>query len=154
MPAGQPEPNERIKLETKRIRRYQQVSLLALVASIPLGLFIPAVFLWWLPGHVGGLGLAILFQWLPHFPFDDTARYRNTRINIFRGSTWLLLQQDHHLIHHLYPSVPWYRYRAVYREVRTLLEAEGAHIEGRGTNPHQPIQLKLDAIGRLDSSVG
>jgi len=32
-----------------------------------------------------------------------------TRINRFPGSTWLLLQQDRHLIHHLYPTIPWYR---------------------------------------------
>lgn len=137
------EPNDRIKLEEMRLRRYQRLCLLALVVSIPLGLFVPTFFLWWLPGRFGVLALVALFQWLPHVPYDDTARYKNTRINIFRGSTWLLLQQDHHLIHHLYPSVPWYRYRAVYREVRPLLEAEGARIEGRGTNPYRPIQMKF-----------
>lgn len=141
LPAGQPEPNERIKLEHKRLRRYQRICLVVLLASIPLGLFVPVFFLWWLPGRIGVLALVVLFQWLPHVPYDDTARYRNTRINTFRGSTFLLLQQDRHLIHHLYPSVPWYRYRAVFREVRPLLEAHGATIQGRDSNPHQPITL-------------
>lgn len=144
MPAGMPEPNDRIKLEQKRLRRYSQIGLVLLAASIPLGWFVPAFFLWWLPGRVGGLALVVLFQWLPHVPYDSTARFHNTRINTFRGSTWLLLQQDRHLIHHLYPSVPWYRYRAVFREVRPLLEAEGARIEGRDTTPHSPIQLRFD----------
>ena len=31
--------------------------------------------------------------------------------------TWLLLEQDRHLIHHLRPSAPRYRYRAVFRIV-------------------------------------
>ncbi|MEN9646405.1 MAG: hypothetical protein RL238_3074 [Actinomycetota bacterium] len=140
-PAG--EPNQRLKQEQKRIRRYQRIGFIALIASIPLGLFVPTFFLWWLPGRVGVLILVIFFQWMPHVPYDDTSRYKNTRINTFLGSTWLLFQQDYHLIHHLYPTVPWYRYRAVYREVRPLLEAEGARIEGRGTNPHRPVQIKF-----------
>ncbi|HMS49746.1 fatty acid desaturase [Candidatus Neomicrothrix sp.] len=144
MPAAKPESSERIKAERRRVRRYSQIGLLLLVASIPLGLFVPAFFLWWMPGRVGILALIVLFQWLPHVPYDNTARFLNTRITTFRGSTWLLLQQDRHLIHHLYPSVPWYRYRAVFREVRPLLEAEGARIEGRDSDSHprRPIQLR------------
>ena len=64
---------------------------------------------------------------------------------MFRGSTWLLLHQDRHLIHHLYPAVPWYRYRAVFREGRPLLEANGARIEGREANPPRAIQLSVTA---------
>ena len=52
---------------------------------------------------------------------EHTDRFRNTRITLFPGSTWLLLQQDRHLIHHLYPSIPWYRYRAAHRELASLL---------------------------------
>jgi fatty acid desaturase len=142
LPADMPEPNDRVKLERKRLRRYQRICLLVILASIPLGLFTPVFFLWWLPAKFGQLALMVLFMWLPHVPYDSTARFHDTRINTFRGSTWLLLQQDRHLIHHLYPSVPWYRYRAVFREVRPLLEAEGARIEGRDTDPRTPIQLR------------
>jgi beta-carotene hydroxylase len=132
-PTDTAETGERLELERKRLRRYSRLCLLALAGSIPLGLFAPVFWLWWLPGRVGILALMFFFQWLPHVPYDETARYRNTRINIFLGSTWLLFQQDHHLIHHLYPTVPWYRYRAVYRQVRPILEANGARIEGRGS---------------------
>ena len=145
LPANMPEPNERIKVERRRLRRYGQIGLVVVIASIPAGLFVPVLFLWWLPGKVGVLALVILFQWLPHVPYDSTARFHDTRITTFRGSTWLLLQQDRHLIHHLYPSVPWYRYRAVFREVRPLLEAEGACIEGRDSDPHRPIRLRYQA---------
>jgi len=55
------------------------------------------------------------------------------------------LQQDRHLIHHLYPSVPWYRYRAVFRELRPLLEAQGATIEGLDADPPRPIQWRAHA---------
>ena len=54
----------------------------------------------------------------------------------------MLLQQDRHLIHHLYPSIPWYRYRAAYRELLPLLREEGAIIAGPRTEPRVPIQLR------------
>lgn len=118
---------------------------MALLATIPFGWFPPAFLLWWLPSRLAGLPLAILFSWLPHVPFDSTERFHNTRITTFRGSTWLLLQQDRHLIHHLYPSVPWYRYRAVFRELRPLLEAEGARIEGRDADRRASITFTIAA---------
>ncbi|MFM8265706.1 MAG: fatty acid desaturase [Acidimicrobiia bacterium] len=39
-----------------------------------------------------------------------------------------MLGQDHHLIHHLYPRVPFYRYRALYHEIRPSLEQNVARI--------------------------
>jgi fatty acid desaturase len=142
MPKGRSESTRRAQLERKRMRRYSRIGLIVLVASIPAGMFAPVFLLWWLPGRLAVLALMVLFQWLPHFPYDSTERFHNTRITTFRFSTWLLLQQDRHLIHHLYPSIPWYRYRAVFREIRPLLLAEGATIEGRDAAPSRPIQLR------------
>jgi beta-carotene hydroxylase len=133
---------DRDKADRTRLRRFGQVGLVLLLATIPFGSFWPAFFLWWLPSRVGILFLMVLFQWLPHFPFDRTDRFGATRVNRFPGSTWLLLQQDRHLIHHLYPSIPWYRYRAAFRELRPLLEAHGAIIQGTGSSPRVPIQLR------------
>ncbi len=82
-----------------------------------------------------------MLRWLPHFPFGRTDRFGATRITLFPGSTWLLLQQDRHMIHHLYPSIPWYRYGAAHRELRPLLEARGAIVWGAGTSPRVSIQL-------------
>jgi fatty acid desaturase len=147
MPDGFPAPTERMQTENRQLRRYMQVAIAVVIASIPLGLFMPVFFLWWLPGRVGILALMVLFQWLPHVPFDSTKRFANTRVNTFRGSTWLLLQQDRHLVHHLYPAVPWYRYRALFREIRPLLEAEACTIEGRDSDPRQPIKLRRPAVG-------
>jgi fatty acid desaturase len=42
-------------------------------------------------------------------------------------STVALLEHDHHLMHHLFPRVPWYRYR----EMRPILERGNAGLEGR-----------------------
>ena len=133
--------SERDKADRARLRRFAQLGLVVLVITIPFGWFWPAFLLWWLPSRVGIFFLMVLFQWLPHFPFDRTDRFGATRITRFYGSTWLLLQQDRHLIHHLYPQIPWYRYRKTFNELRPLLVANGAIIEGTGTTPHVPIQL-------------
>jgi fatty acid desaturase len=142
VPAFAEPASERDRADGLRLRRWTQLSLLLLVATIPFGAFPVAFALWWLPSRLGILLLMVLFQWLPHFPFDRTDRFGATRVNRFPGSTWLLLQQDRHLVHHLYPSIPWYRYRAAYRELRPILEANGAIIEGIGTAPHAPIRLR------------
>ncbi len=125
-----------------RMRRINQLALLIVLLSIPFGAFVPTFLLWYLPSRIGILLLMVLFQWLPHFPFDRTDRFGATRVNRFPFSTWLLLQQDRHLVHHLYPSIPWYRYRAAYRELRPILEANGAIIQGIDTSPRIPIQLR------------
>jgi fatty acid desaturase len=146
--AGIPSPmgsSDRDRSDRNRGRRFGQLRLLIVLASIPLGWFVPVFFLWWLPGWFGILLLMVLFQWLPHFPFDRTDRFGATRINRFPGSMWVLLQQDRHLIHHLYPQVPWFRYRAVHRELAVLLDEREARIEGSGTHPPVPIQLRQRA---------
>jgi beta-carotene hydroxylase len=146
VPAFAAPSSEREVADGLRLRRWTQLGLVVLLATIPLGAFWPALLLWWLPSRLGILLLMVLFQWLPHFPFDRVDRMGATRINRFPGSTWLLLQQDRHLVHHLHPSIPWYRYRAAGRELRPILEARGARIEGIGTHPHVPIVLRTPAV--------
>ena len=141
--APEAEPDERRRRDSRRMRRWQQVCFVVLIAGIPLGWFWEVFWLWFVASQIGILYLVILFQWLPHFPYERLDRFGATRITRFPGSTWLLLQQDHHLIHHLYPSIPWYRYRAAFTELRPFLEANDAIIQGRGTSPHVPIQLRL-----------
>ena len=76
------------------------------------------------------LMLNILFQWLPHHPFDHTERYLNTRASLWAGGTFLTLQQNLHLVHHLWPSVPFYNYARLFNRLRPVLKAEGSRIEG------------------------
>lgn len=142
VPAFAAPTSDRERADRDHLRHFTQFGLVALLATIPFGAFWPAFVLWYLPSRVGILLLMVLFQWLPHFPFDHTDRFGATRVTRFPGSTWLLLQQDRHLVHHLYPSIPWYRYRAAYRELRPILEANGAIIEGIDTDPHVPIRWR------------
>ena len=71
-----------------------------------------------------------LFTWTPHHDHKETSRYRNTRESLFPMANFLLLGQNHHLIHHLMPGIPFYRYQATFSEIRPLLEQNGARIEG------------------------
>jgi beta-carotene hydroxylase len=132
----------REKADASRLRRLYQASLILLAVAVPLGVFWPLFLLWWLPSRIGILVLMILFQWLPHFPFDRTDRFGATRITLWPGSTWLLAQQDRHLIHHLYPSIPWFRYRRAHRDLQAFLDGHDAIVQGSGTSPHVPIQLR------------
>ena len=82
------------------------------------------------PRRVAALILQICFSWLPHHPFDRTERYLNTRISLWPGGGVLMLQQNLHLMHHLWPSVPFYNYGRLYRRLRPTLIAKGSRIEG------------------------
>jgi fatty acid desaturase len=119
-----------------------RVGVLAVLISIPLGAVVPVVVLWIIPARLTFLYLLFFFVWLPHDPYEHADRFRNTRITLFPGSTWLLLQQDRHLIHHLYPSIPWYRYRAAHRELASLLRESSAVVAGPSSDPRVRVRLR------------
>ena len=119
-----------------------RVGVLAVLISIPLDAIVPVVVLWIIPARLTFLYLLFFFVWLPHFPYEHTDRFRNTRITLFPGSTWLLLQQDRHLIHHLYPSIPWYRYRVAHRELAPLLSEQRAVVAGPSSKPRVRVRLR------------
>jgi ring-1,2-phenylacetyl-CoA epoxidase subunit PaaE len=85
-----------------------------------------------IPGRVAMFVLAWWFDWLPHHDLEDTQRenrYRATRNRV--GSEWiltpLLLSQNYHLVHHLHPSIPFYRYVAAWqRNEDAYLERDSA----------------------------
>jgi len=86
--------------------------------------------LWFIPWWIGQTVMLTLFTWTPHHDHSETGRYRDTRESVFAGGSFLLLGQNHHLIHHMLPGVPWYRYAATFRDVRPYLEQNDVRIEG------------------------
>lgn len=107
---------------------FEGVMVGLLVASIALGWWRPLVVCWFAPAFVALVSLAFLFDFLPHYPFDNRARYFDTRIYPGRVLNVLLLGQNHHLIHHLWTTIPWWRYQGVFRTIRDELVARGARI--------------------------
>lgn len=85
--------------------------------------------LWVGPALVANTLLAFLFDWLPHHPHSEHGRLRNTRVVLAPGLWMVTLWQNYHLIHHLFPRIPFYRYSTFFQEIRGELEAEEAPIE-------------------------
>jgi len=76
--------------------------------------------IWFFPGIIGLSLLSIFFAWIPHHPQKETNKYRSSRIIKGQLFKWITLYQSYHLIHHLYPKIPFYRYKKAY----TFLESE------------------------------
>ncbi|MEM7337640.1 MAG: fatty acid desaturase [Actinomycetota bacterium] len=73
--------------------------------------------------------LTYCFDLLPHRPYDSTERYHDTRAMPSRVRNVVFLGQNYHLVHHLWNSVPWFRYQRVFAERRDELMAVGARID-------------------------
>ncbi len=86
-----------------------------------------------LPALLAGLILAIVFDWLPHHPHASQDRWEHTRVITFsplaqHAVDVALLGQSYHLVHHLYPRVPFYKYRAVFHRLSGYLHSQKALI--------------------------
>lgn len=82
---------------------------------------------WFVPLAVVGLALGLFFDYLPHRPFQERDRWKNARVYPNRLLNWLIMGQNYHLIHHLWPSIPWYNYQPAYYATKPLLDAKGCH---------------------------
>ena len=96
---------------------------------VDVHLFVALVAGWFLPARLALCALACTFNWLPHAPHEvtvDVDRYRATVVRSGALWTFLLLGQNHHLVHHLFPAVPFHRLASVWRARRAELVAHGA----------------------------
>ncbi|MGF1499194.1 MAG: beta-carotene hydroxylase [Elainellaceae cyanobacterium] len=82
---------------------------------------------WFSPALVVGLALGLFFDYLPHRPFKERDRWKNARVYPSPVLNLLIMGQNYHLIHHLWPSIPWYHYQTAYRAVQPLLDEKGCH---------------------------
>ncbi|WP_437934453.1 fatty acid desaturase [Sorangium sp. So ce341] len=113
----------------KRSERIETIATLAAMFAIValafgLGHGELALLYWIVPARLAIFFLAFAFDYLPHYPHDITAaqnRYRATRAVDSALFNVLLFGQTYHLIHHLYPAVPFFRYRTVWRYQREEL---------------------------------
>jgi fatty acid desaturase len=126
---------ECVRFGLPRRDRSVTMALFALQSALVVGLNVGGyalefVVLWLIPWFVGNLVMLTAFGWAPHHDHSERGRYRDTRIALFPGADVLTLQQNLHLIHHMLPSVPFYRYRRTFEALRPTLEAHGARIEG------------------------
>ena len=83
------------------------------------------VLLWLLPQRLAVLILAYTFGRIQHpegVEQRDDPLHATRMIRGGRFMRWLLLGQSAHLMHHLFPSVPWYRYHKAWEVSRPMLE--------------------------------
>jgi len=84
---------------------------------------------WLVPARLALALLACSFDWLPHRPHEVPARVdpcRATHVMTDAVLTPLFLYQNYHLVHHLYPGVPFHRYARIWRAQKEELIARGA----------------------------
>lgn len=111
----------------------------AIVLAAMTGTFGTLVVVWLAPALIAVLFLAMTFDFLPHYPYGSRERYLDTRIYPGRILNALLLGQNYHLIHHLWTTIPWYRYQRVFGEIEDQLAERGARIEWREDRSEQAI---------------
>ena len=111
---------------------FELLPLAIAFAPFPVGPIRRVALMWSLSSICAFILLATVFDWLPHHPHEARGRYVDTRATLFPGSGWLLLGQDVHIIHHLYPRIPFYRYKRVFNEIRAGIEAKGVKVEQWG----------------------
>jgi beta-carotene hydroxylase len=108
------------------------VALAALLAIAVVTGHGPAVLvLWVIPALLALLMLAFLFDFLPHYPYDTRQTYLDTRVYGGSIANVLLLGQNQHLIHHLWTTIPWFRYRTVFRQIEPELRVRQSRIGWR-----------------------
>ncbi|HZG39147.1 MAG TPA: fatty acid desaturase [Nodosilinea sp.] len=81
---------------------------------------------WFSPALVVGIALGLFFDYLPHRPFQDRDRWKNARVYPSPILNLLIMGQNYHLVHHLWPSVPWYKYQPTYEVMQPLLDEKGS----------------------------
>ena len=105
--------------------------------------------LYLVPIRLAIFALGWAFDYLPHHGLNDTAaanRFRATRnrIGAERVISPLLLYQNYHLVHHLHPVIPFYRYVAVWRRGEDAYLAHDPALSTVGGRP-----LTTDEYRRL-----
>ena len=103
------------------------------VIAYDLGYFHQCYFYWMLPSTFCHALLVFSFDFLPHFQHSITPtenRFKTTSnietYPIFEPLLSLVLHyQNYHLIHHLYPTIPFYRYKAKWEDKIVELKKQG-----------------------------
>lgn len=105
------------------------ISWALLFALAWTGYALEALFIWWLPRHIGRSYISFFLSWAPHHPADETGRYRSTRFFVSPIGNVLSLGMEHHIVHHLHPTIPLTSNPAAFREMEPILRERGCRFE-------------------------
>lgn len=127
------------KSEGKAQIRFWLLTTIVLVVAFVTGHGVEALLMWWLPARLQLCWLMFIFAWYPHHPANETTRYRHTRVAVFRGSGLLIRGHDYHAMHHLFPRVPHYKLKALWKELAVDMVPRGVRAEGRAVGATRPV---------------
>lgn len=118
----------------RRIALEAAPPLLTFAFLIATGHWQVALFAWVIPYVISVALLGVCFDWIVHHPHDDCSLLGGTRTFRARKGwrrnmlNWLHLFQNYHLIHHIYPRIPFYKQEAVFEQSEEFLRKQGARI--------------------------
>lgn len=94
-----------------------------------MGYWQSVLFAWLIPWRLAIVWLAYAFNYLPHAPHriaQSENRFAATVCRQPRWLKWILLFQNYHNVHHLYPSAPFYR-------IEKMWDVGSEYFKQRGT---------------------
>ena len=105
---------------------YVAVYVAIVTAAFQTGIGKQLILLWILPGYIGVVLCPVMFDWPVHHPHTERGRYSDSAILLFPRPfrafmDFIFCGHTYHLIHHLYPRVPFYRYRAAWEALKDEL---------------------------------
>lgn len=136
---------------------YMVVGLGVIGALIAFGYGTELLLLWFIPSRVAFIGIGYSFFWLPHahwpHPELDLRQSSNLTLatTIRLGREWIfnpLFQfQNYHLIHHLWPTTPFYNNERVWRLLEAeLRERDLAIVQGFEVQPRLALSRSAEEI--------
>ncbi|MBC7160537.1 fatty acid desaturase [Immundisolibacter sp.] len=108
-----------VKKHRKELIAFYSCLTLAVGTLIALGYGYELFMLWFIPTRISLFLIAVVFVILPHHPamvshHEDPYLATTMRMGWEWLLTPLLVYQNYHLIHHLYPTVPFYKMHRVW----------------------------------------
>ena len=97
-----------------------------IIGGIKFGFMNIVYNLWFGPALMVGVTLGIFFDYLPHRPFISRNKWKNARVYPSKTMNILIMGQNYHLVHHLWPSIPWFEYKPAYELTKPLLDQKGS----------------------------
>ena len=130
-----------------------------LIAAIVLGYGYELLMLWFIPSRLAFIGIGYAFFWLPHAHWPDEKRNLKQSDN-FTIATLLrtgnerilnpLLQfQNYHLIHHLWPTTPFYNNEKLWNLLEEdIRERDIAEVHGFSAKPTYHITSSPEMVAK------
>ena len=108
-------------------------ALVPRLAFVAAGFWLEGVALFAIAWLLGIAVLMFLFAYIVHTPHESVGRYVDTSTFVVNGPfgkviTLLWGYQNYHSIHHLFPRVPFYKYRVLFDAIEPVMLARGAPI--------------------------